>query len=105
MRVWWIPQIPMNPFYVPVESIEEGVKIIKTLAEYDLFQLEHNIKPDYSNTGGLQIFDEGDDYDGPDGSWVDWCDPETWEDDPVRWLEEKRLEEKRTKERAACQKP
>ena len=53
-------------FYVPIEDIAEGRKILDTLARYDLFQLENKIKPDYSNTGGLQVFD--------DGEWIDWYD-------------------------------
>ena len=31
-----------------------------------LFQLQNNVKPDYCNTGGLQIFDES------EGEWNDW---------------------------------
>jgi hypothetical protein len=47
----------MHPFYVSVTSIDEAAKILVTLAEYDLFQYANNIKPDYSNAGGLEIFD------------------------------------------------
>ncbi len=64
LRVWHIPQIPMKPFYVKVKSIEEGAKILTVLADYDLFQYKNNIKPDYSNMGGLQEFDEE--------GWSDW---------------------------------
>lgn len=71
-RVWWIPQIPMEPFYVPVRSLREAKLILNTLAEYDLFQLEKKVKPDYCNTGGLEVFDSADTTDGPNGSWVDW---------------------------------
>lgn len=87
LRVWWIPQLPMDCFYVDVKSIEEGVKILNVLADYDNFQFEHGVKPDYSNVGGLQVFDEKDLNDCPDGSWSDWCDPETGEDDPITWLD------------------
>jgi hypothetical protein len=38
LRVWWIPQIPGEPFYVSVNSLEEAKLILNTLAEYDLFQ-------------------------------------------------------------------
>lgn len=43
------------------------------LANYDLFQLENNIKPDFSNVGGLSVYEEeiddlDEDYDG----WCDW---------------------------------
>ena len=58
LRVWWIPQVPMESFKVDVRTIREAKKILNVLADYDKFQLEHNIKPDYSNTGGLEYFDE-----------------------------------------------
>jgi hypothetical protein len=86
LRVWWIPQVPGTPFYVPVATVADGVLIMNTLAYYDLFQLKHNIKPDYSNAGGLQMFDQNDDTEGLSGSWVDWCDEETGEADPEEWL-------------------
>lgn len=89
MRVWWIPQVPMKSFNVEVDSVEEGVKIMDVLADYDAFQFENNIKPDYCNTGGIQFFDTTDTEDGPDGSWVDWWDEETGEDDPRQYLANK----------------
>ena len=88
LRVWWIPQVPGKPFHVEVETVAEGVKIMNTLAEYDLFQLANNIKPDYCNAGGLMMFDPEDKTDSPDGSWVAWWDEETGEDDPAVWLED-----------------
>ena len=63
LRVWWIPQIPMNAFYAEVSSVEEGRRLIDTLALYDLFQFENNIKPDYCNAGGLSRFEDGDWWD------------------------------------------
>ena len=86
LRVWWIPQVPMKPFHVPVSSVEEGAKIMMVLADYDAFQFENNVKPDYCNVGGLQVFDPEDNEYGPDGSWRDWHDDETGEDDPIAWL-------------------
>lgn len=80
LRVWWIPQVPMQPFYVPVSSVAEGVKIMDVLAEYDLFQLRRHVKPDYCNVGGLQMLE--------DGEWVDWY-TEDGDDDPRAWLEER----------------
>ena len=78
LRVWWIPQIPGKPFHVGVDTVEEGVKIMEVLAEYDLFQYENKIKPDYANVGGLEIFE--------DGEWCSWYDDETGEDDPRKYL-------------------
>lgn len=71
LKVWWIPQVPGKPFEVPVKSLSRGRFLLDTLAEYDLFQLEHHIKPDYANVGGLMIFDENE--------WMDWEHPETGE--------------------------
>ena len=66
LKVWWIPQIPMKPFEVPVKRIIDAMLLLNVLADYDIFQFENNIKPDYSNAGGLMIFE--------DGEWVDWED-------------------------------
>lgn len=71
LRVWWIPQVPMKPFYVPVRDFREAILIMDTLALYDDFQYKNNIKPDYCNTGGLQTYDES------EHEWVDWYDEET----------------------------
>lgn len=66
LRVWWIPQIGTSKiFYVPVQSVEEGKKVMDLFAAYDIFQLQNNIKPDFCNTGGLQMF--------LNGEWEDWC--------------------------------
>ena len=79
LRVFWMPQIPIDPFIVPVESVREGVFIMDTLAKYDMFQFESNVKPDYCNMGGLEMLENGE--------WTDWYDDETNEDNPKEWLE------------------
>lgn len=68
LRVWHIPQVGSvsATMYIPVETPEEGKKVMDILACYDLFQLENNIKPDYCNMSGLQAYDE------EDGEWYDW---------------------------------
>lgn len=68
LRVWWVPQVPMKSFTVEVKSVVEAKLILNTLAEYDLFQLENNVKPDYSNAGGLSVYENGE--------WVDWYNEE-----------------------------
>ncbi len=68
LKVWWIPQVPMKAFEVPVEDIKQAKLLLDTLAKYDLFQFHNKIKPDYCNTGGLSIYQDGD--------WCDWCDEE-----------------------------
>lgn len=79
LRVWWIPQIPGKPFRVDVPTLAEGVKLMDVLAQYDIFQYEHRIKPDYCNAGGIEMLDT-------DGEWCDWYDEETGEDDPRVFL-------------------
>ena len=83
LQVWWCPQVPGKHFTVPVSSVAEGCKILDALADYDLFQLKHRIKPDFANTGGLNV-SELDDAGGQE--WCSWCDPETGEEDPHEWL-------------------
>ena len=85
LEIWWVPQIPMDAFSVPVDSVEVGVLLFNTLAAYDLFQFEHKIKPDYCNAGGLRRWCANSDGEGTPG-WEDWYDEETGEEDPQTWL-------------------
>lgn len=85
LRVWWIPQVPMKAFSIDVDSVAQGVKIMNVLADYDMFQFENNVKGDYCNAGGLDIWDENSDGEGTPG-WSSWFDPETGEEDPEQWL-------------------
>ena len=64
LKIWWIPQIPMKAFTVPVKSVDEALMLLDTLARYDIFQYENNVKPDYSNAGGLSVFE--------DDEWIEW---------------------------------
>lgn len=69
LRVWHIPQVPMEiPFEVEVSSIEEAWKILNILWEYDLFQYDNNLKPDYCNASGLEYFGE------EEKDWTEWED-------------------------------
>ena len=85
LQVWWVPQAPMKAFRVSVASVAMGVKLLETLADYDIFQFENNIKPDYCNAGGLVLWCADSDGEGTPG-WEDWYDEETGEDDPEAWL-------------------
>ena len=66
LRIWHIPQVPMKGFRVDVDSPSEAKKILNVLADYDIFQYENRIKPDYSNASGLEEFDGKE--------WTDWMD-------------------------------
>lgn len=71
LQVWWVPQVPMKEFAVDVASPQEAAKLLAVLAAYDLFQLENKIKPDYSNMGGLRVWDADADGEGHPG-WIEW---------------------------------
>lgn len=66
LRVWHIHQIPCKSFHVPVSSPDEAIKILGVLADYDLFQFENHIKPDYSSAQGLEEWNEA------EQEWVEW---------------------------------
>ena len=78
LKVYWIPQVPMKAFEVPVDSLKEAKKILDTLAYYDIFQYENNIKPDYCNVGGLLFEDEN-------GEWIEWCDEDGYSIDEIEF--------------------
>lgn len=79
LKVWWIPQLPMKAFEVEVPTLTEAVRLLDTLAKYDAFQFENNIKPDYSNAGGVVMLE--------DGEWIDWYNEETGINDPREFVE------------------
>lgn len=83
LRVLWCPQVGACDFMrISVDSVEEAAKIMEVLADYDMFQYDNNIKPDYCNMGFLEEKDE-------DGEWVSWygfIDDEEFED-PVLYVE------------------
>lgn len=78
-KVWWVPQIPMKAFEYPVAGFEEGELLLDVLAKYDIFQLENNIKPDYSNAGGIC-------YRHPDYTEGEWWDYDEAEFDEITKL-------------------
>lgn len=92
LRVWWIPQVPGERFFVDVASVAEAKKMLNVLARYDAFQLEHNIKPDYSNVGGLEEL--------VDGEWCEWSDDNGLDIDDVARLEAAKVEANRVAEAA-----
>ena len=85
LAVHWFPQIPCKPFAVPVADVADAVRVMDMLADYDAFQYDHRIKPDYSNAGVLSLWVGDCDGEGTPG-WEDWCDDETGESNPHAWL-------------------
>ena len=80
--VYWFPVAPMNqPMNLPVPSPVAAGWAIDLLAWFDLYQAEHNLRPDFSNAGGLTVS-------GKDGEPENWYsdDGEDFDD----WWEENR---------------
>lgn len=73
LRVWWIPQVPGTPFHVKVKNTDEAKLLLKTLANYDLFQFKNKIKGDYCNAGGLEVFEDISEDPKVGGEWCEWC--------------------------------
>lgn len=55
-------------FYIEVSSIEEAWLIMNILWEYDDFQFNNNVKPDYCNMTVLEVFNE------EEKDWEEWYD-------------------------------
>ena len=72
LRVWWTPQVPCPSFRVSVKTIDEAILLLTTLAEYDRFQFNIDIRDDYCNMGGLEVQE--------DGERVEWHHPDTDQD-------------------------
>lgn len=81
LRVSHFPQIPCKAFIVEVSSLEEAKNISDVLANYDLFQFENRIKPDYSNATVVEEFDK------VEQEWISWSDEETGIDDIDEYFE------------------
>lgn len=79
-RVWWIPQIPLRrgqkPFYAEAPNFKTALLIDETLGRYDIYQYENRVKPDFSNVGGIQV------WDATENDWVsiDKSEYAKWED-------------------------
>lgn len=75
LRVWHIPQVPMKAYHVPVANVKEAKLVLMTLARYDQFQLENNVKPDFSNAQGLERYENvGDNEQKPELEWCEFYD-------------------------------
>jgi hypothetical protein len=70
LRIAHYPQVLCEAFYVDVATIDEALKIINVLANYDLFQYHNKIKPNYANMCVLEYYDE------EEHDWLEWNDEE-----------------------------
>lgn len=75
IRVWYIPQLPMEPYIVPVPSrdLAEAIRIQDAIVGLSIFEFEHNVKPDYSDATGIERYETN-----GDGGF-DWYDVEEFE--------------------------
>lgn len=85
--VYWIPQVPMKAFEVPVKNIDEAKLLMDVLAAYDFFQYKMRVKPDYSNAGGLKVFENGEWIEWENGEGESICEMCRKEDAP-QWLKD-----------------
>lgn len=60
----------MKSFIREVPDLATAKSLVEVLADYDLFQYDNNIKPDYSNAGGIEVWE--------DGEWVEVPEEEEW---------------------------
>jgi len=74
LRIWWMPQVgaPIPRFFWDVKNINEAKTVLDCLAQYDLFQLKHRIKPDFSNAGGLEVCEKNPETN--ELEWFEWMD-------------------------------
>ena len=69
LRVYWFPDVPCTPMYLPIDTVANAQVILDALAQYDLFLTNHGYRDDdFGNAGGLEVFE--------DGEWLDWVDEE-----------------------------
>lgn len=59
-RVYHIPQVPMKAIRIQCNSLATAMGLVDTLAQYDLFQLHHRVKPDFCNASGIEYYDHAD---------------------------------------------
>lgn len=81
IRVCHFPQIPCKPFIIEVKTLEEAKLLFDVLANYDLFQFENKIKPDYANATVLEEYNE------EEQEWLSWYDDKTGTDDLDEYFE------------------
>jgi Superinfection exclusion gene product 17 len=72
IKVWYVPQIPMQPFEVIVPDLRTARIVLDALVMFSCFEFRNHVKPDYADVGGVCRFEGGTE----DGEWVDVEDDE-----------------------------
>lgn len=67
LRVRWTTRLGygIKQFYVPVKNIQDGLKIIDLISEYDTLRMKRVVKPDYNHIGVFELYVYG--------KWVPVC--------------------------------
>jgi hypothetical protein len=71
-KAWYIPQVPMKAFEVYAETADEAQAALDLITDFSIFEFDNHIKPDYSDAGGVEEWDEA------DQEWFDY-EPEAGE--------------------------
>lgn len=67
--------VDIEPFEICVNNLLEAHNVMDTLANYDYYQYDNQIKPDYRNYQCLEIWND------LNKLWCDWVDIEFWTND------------------------
>lgn len=68
LRVWYIPQVPMQPYIVDIprregasdEAYMQGAAfVLDAIIGLSIFEFENHVKPDYSDATGIERFEDG----------------------------------------------
>ena len=57
-RAWYVAKMPMKAFTVETTNAIDAEKILDVLEDFSLFEIQNNVKPDYAEAGGIDIWDE-----------------------------------------------
>lgn len=71
-RMWYIPQIPMPPFTREFDTAREAQAALDLIFAFSFFEFENRVKPDYTDAGGIEIWDE---------DAAEWGDYDDFEDE------------------------
>lgn len=59
-KAWYIPQVPMKAFEVETSTAAEAQATLDLITAFSIFEYDNKVKPDYSDAGGVEEWDETD---------------------------------------------
>lgn len=65
-KAWYIPQVPMKAFEAERGTAEEAQAALDLITDFSIFEFDNKVKPDYSDAGGVVVWDE---Y---EQEWIDY---------------------------------